>query len=197
MSRWRPSWCSRRCSPAGSPRTAPPPSTPSPHCGATSRPLQTARRGWLAGGSACSTTQANSQPCGSVRECRSPAARRPRLSLNRPTFVAPVAPDEVAKLVISAARIVQAPRRANPAFVIPALERLILSAGQLRLQLLQGRACLEDQRPHVLPIGRPQRFLEFKCRAGLPLCDPQAQPRIDGKEAPFSQRHLTDRKSVV
>jgi hypothetical protein len=39
--------------------------------------------------------------------------------------------DELAELVVSAVRIVQAARRADPTLVIPAVERRILSAGQL------------------------------------------------------------------
>ena len=100
-----------------------------------------------------------------------------------------VCPDEVAELVVSAVRIVQTARRTNPALVVPAVERGILGAGEVRFELLEPGPGIPDELPCAGEAGCAQRFLEIECSVGLPLSDSEPEPGIDGEEPALCRRH--------
>ena len=99
-----------------------------------------------------------------------------------------VCPDEVADLVIGAVRIVQTARRTNPALLIPAFERRILRAGEVRFQLLKPGPGLPYQLPGAGRRGSAQCFLEIERGVGLPLRDSKPKPGIDGEKPALGRR---------
>ena len=100
----------------------------------------------------------------------------------------PVRPDEVPDLVVSAVRIVQTARRANPALVVPMVKRRILRAREIGFELFEPGPRIPDKLPRALQTGCPQRFFEIQCGVGLPLCDAQPEPCIHRDEPPLRRR---------
>jgi hypothetical protein len=97
--------------------------------------------------------------------------------------------DEVAKLIGRPVRIVVALSRADPAFVVPAIERGVFAAGKFVFELFQIATGFVDRFPHTRRIGRAQRFFQLKRRPGLPLCDLNAEAGVDRQEAFLRKRH--------
>src|SRR5947208_7542054 len=71
----------------------------------------------------------------------------------------------------------------DPRLVVPAVERRVLGAGEVGLELLEWRQGVVDEPPQAARVRGPQRVRQLQGSPRLPLIDPQAERDVDGEEA--------------
>src|SRR5213079_2618906 len=115
---------------------------------------------------------------------RARSRRRWRLAETRGRLQvgAAVACDERPQLDVRTMRVVTLQPGPDPRLVVPAVERRVLAAGEVGLELLERRQGVANEPPHGSRVRGLQRVRQLQGGPRLSLIDLEAERDVDGKE---------------